>query len=153
MVNYKCLYIAFWYSGEYHIHCTRFYSTSEYLLAPCGIKDYYTPVLERTTNTETRIGCAVFIRIQALFDVSRYALLCRRWYSHHCRPEVGRADSFNRQFSLIFAFFAYIRVFSPYFRVNSVDKSCRKAIINYLRESNTKIRENKRKSAVVVYFW
>ena len=59
------------------------------------------------------------------------------------RPEVGRADGFNRQFSLIFA------VFSPYFRAKSVDKSYRKAIINYLRESKTKIGQNRPKSAKI----
>ena len=58
-------------------------------------------------------------------------------------PEVGRADGLPANF----------RVFWPYFRFISVDKSNRKAIINYLRESKTKIRENPRKSAVVEYFW
>ena len=43
-------------------------------------------------------------------------------------PEVGRADGLLANF----------RVFWPYFGVNSVDKSYRKAIINYLRESKTK---------------
>ena len=33
------------------------------------------------------------------------------------------------------------------FRVSSVDKSCGKAIINYLRESNTKIAKNRRWSS------
>ena len=44
------------------------------------------------------------------------------------------------------------RVFWLYFRINSVDKSYRKAIINYLRESNSKIddnRRNRRRSSTV----
>ena len=52
-------------------------------------------------------------------------------------PEVGRADGLLANF----------RVVWPYFHVNSVDKSNRKAIINYLRESKTKIRENPRWSS------
>ena len=46
--------------------------------------------------------------IPAPFDVTRCALLCRRHYRHHYRPEVGRADSFNHQFLLIFAYFCRI---------------------------------------------
>ena len=34
--------------------------------------------------------------------------------------------------------FAYFRVVLRYFRVNSVEKSYRKAIINYLRKNNVK---------------
>ena len=52
-------------------------------------------------------------------------------------PEVGRAAGLLTNF----------RVFWPYFGVNSVDKSYRKAIINYLRESKTKIGENRRWSS------
>ena len=59
------------------------------------------------------------------------------------RSGVGRADGFNCQFSRISA------VFSPYFRLNNVDKSYRKAIINYLRKSKAKIGENRRKSAKI----
>ena len=55
--------------------------------------------------------------------------------------------------TILIANFCYFRVFWPYFRINSVDKSCRKAIINYLRKSNTKIDENQQKLAVVEYFW
>ena len=38
---------------------------------------------------------------------------------------------------------ANFRIFSLYFRVNSVDKSYRKAIINYLRKSKAKIGQNR----------
>ena len=43
--------------------------------------------------------------------------------------------------------FPYFCVFSLYFRVNRVGKSYRNAIINYLCESKTKIRENPRWSS------
>ena len=81
-------------------------------------------------------GCSIRA-IPARFDVIRCALLCRRY----TKTEVGRADGFNRQFSLIFA----------YFHVNSVDKSYRKAIINYLRESNTKMLTSKRQVIFCIY--
>ena len=42
------------------------------------------------------------------------------------RPEIGRANGFNQQF-----LFAYFRVVLCYFCVNSIEKSYRKAIINY----------------------
>ena len=43
--------------------------------------------------------------------------------------------------------FAYFCLFSLYFRVNRLGKSHRNAIINYLHESKTKIRENPRWSS------
>ena len=44
---------------------------------------------------------------------------------------------------------ANFRLFSRYFCINSVEKSYRKAFINYLRKSMAKIGENRRKSAKI----
>ena len=69
------------------------------------------------------------------------------------QAEVEKVPPKDRKSAARCILIANFRLFSPYFRVNSVDKSYRKAIINYLRESKTKIRENTRKSAVVKEFW
>ena len=112
-----------------------------------GILYYYTPVGEQTTNTESVLAVQYFVRsLPALTWRKR-----RHRYPVHS-PEL-EVDKRHRKSSARTVLLAYFRVFWPYFRVNSVDKSCRKAIINSLRESNTKIDENKRKSAVVEYFW
>ena len=94
---------------------------------------YYTPVLKQTTNTEPVSGVQ---------------------YSCESRPPLTLPGTLsctggtqNRKSAERTVLIANFRVFSPYFRVNSVDKSYRKAIINYLRESNTKIGENRRESA------
>ena len=72
-------------------------------------------------------GCSI-CAIPALFDVTR-SLSCR---------EVDKKAGSQPSDGVYSPIFAYFRVFWPYFRVNSVDKSYRKAIINYLRENNAK---------------
>ena len=62
--------------------------------------------------------------IPAPFDVIRYALLYRRY----AKPEIGERT----------VLIANFRVVLRYFRVNSVDKSYRKAINIYLTKNNSK---------------
>ena len=99
---------------------------------------YYTPVLEQTTNTEPVSG------VQYSCE-SRPPLTLPGMLS--CTGGTQNLKSAERTVLI-----ANFRVFSPYFRVNSVDKSYRKAIINYLRKNMTKIDQNRPKSAVVEYF-
>ena len=94
-------------------------------------------MLERTTNTE---------------PVSDVQYSCE---SRPCLTLSGALSSAGGTISITTdrksaertVLIANFRVFSPYFRVNSVDKSYRKAIINYLLESKTKIGENRRWSS------
>ena len=99
-------------------------TVSGYMYTPTMSGYMHTPTMSRyihllypcaRTNYEywTRVGGAVFMRIPALFDVTRCALLCRR----HKKPEEWPIDGFS------LPIFAYFRVLLRYFRVNSVEKS------------------------------
>ena len=98
---------------------------------------YYTPVLELTTNTESVSGVQYSCESRPCLTLSG-ALSC-------AGGSIGiTTDRKSAERTVLIANF---RLFSPYFRVNSVDKSYRKAVINYLHESNNKIGENRRWSS------
>ena len=63
------------------------------------------------------------------------------------QAEVEKVPQKDRKSAARWSLVADFRVFSRYVCVNRVDKSYRKAIINYLRESNTKIGQNRQWSS------
>ena len=92
-------------------------------------------MLEHTTNTEPVSGVQYSLESRPPLKLSGSLFFTG-----------GRQNRKSPEWTVLIANF---RLFSLYFRVNSVDKSYRKAIINYLCESNTKIGENRRKSAKI----
>ena len=94
---------------------------------------YYTPVLEQTTNTEPVSGVQYSCESRPPLTLPG-ELSCAGGTIGH---------TIDRKSAERTVLIANFRLFSPYFRVNSVDKSYTKAIINYLRKSKTKIGQNR----------
>ena len=105
-----------------------------------NINLYYTPVLERTTNTESVSAVQYFVRSWP--PLTRRE--CRHRYPVHSPVQDINKRRSRPRGQLYSPFLAYFRVVLCYFQVNSTKKSYRKAIINYLRKSWAKISENRR---------